>query len=485
MDLREIAADIDAQVVEAEGWGMAMKARCALVEPSSREEIREVLAFARQHRLSVGFRGSGCSYGDASLNAEGLLVDLSKYNKILSLDAETGILVAESGVTLEDIWRQSIRLGYWPPVVSGTMYPTLGGLLSMNVHGKNNWRSGTIAEHVQSFRLLTIEGEELVCSREQNSELFFAAISGFGMLGCFLDITLQLKKVHSGYLDVEAIATPTIADMICWLDENKEDYDYLVGWIDCFPRKEKHLGRGLIHAANYLKEGEDPNPIEGLTPVKQDLPERLFGVIPKSWMWRFLKPFLNDLGMRTINAAKYHLGAIQQTRGRPHRQAHAAFAFLLDYVPDWKLGYRPGGLIQYQSFMPKETAHEVHPELIRIAHRHDIVPYLGVYKRHRPDSFLMTHAVDGFSFAMDIRVTKDNRERVWKMTREMDELVVNGGGRLYFAKDACTTSETVRKVWKDGQIEELHALKQRFDPQSLLQTDLARRLFPDWFRAAE
>jgi decaprenylphospho-beta-D-ribofuranose 2-oxidase len=484
MELREIAAEIDAELCTAEGWGMAVSSRCAIVKPKTREEIREVLAYARQHRVPVGFRGSGCSYGDANLNGEGLLLDLSDYNKILSLDPQTGLLVAESGVTLEIIWRNSIQHGYWPPVVSGTMYPTLGGLLSMNVHGKNNWRSGTISQHVQSFRLLTMEGEELVCSREQNADVFHAAISGFGMLGCFLEVTLQLKKVYSGFLDVEAIATPTLPDMISWLEENRDDWDYMVGWIDCFPRKESKLGRGLIHAANYLKEGVDPKPEAAMSAKEQDLPARLFGVMPKSWMWVFLKPFVNNLGMRTINAAKYFTGVRTQTRGQPIRQEHAAFAFLLDYVPNWKRGYKPGGLIQYQTFMPREAAREVHPELIRMCHRHDIVPYLGVYKRHQPDDFLMTHALDGFSFAMDFKVTKGNREKLWKLTREMDELVVANGGRLYFAKDATTTPETVHRIWCDGQIEKLHEIKQRLDPQNLLQTDLARRLFPEWFPAA-
>ena len=41
------------------------------------------------------------------------------------------------------------------------------------------------------------------------------------------------------------------------------------------------------------------------------------------------------------------------------------------------------------------------------------MPYLGVLKRHRPYPFLMTHAVDGYSLALDFKVTKRNRLDNW------------------------------------------------------------------------
>jgi hypothetical protein len=98
--------------------------------------------------------------------------------------------------------------------------------------------------------------------------------------------------------------------------------------------------------------------------------------------------------MQAINAAKYHAGNL---RSHAHLSSHAGFHFLLDYVPDWKRAYDPYGLIQYQSFIPKETAEAAFAEQIRLCQKRGIVPYLAVFKRHRPDPFLMTHAVDGYS----------------------------------------------------------------------------------------
>ena len=460
---------------------MSTRSKSVVVRPKSKDEVSGVFAFAREHGVPVGFRGSGCSYGDASQNEDGVVLDLSAFCEIKSLDPESGLLVADPGVTLEMIWRKSVPQSWWPPVVSGTMYPTLGGLLSMNVHGKNNWRVGTIGSWVRSFEILTPGGETLRCSPDENAELFHAAIGGFGMLGCFTEVTLQLKRVHSGCLDVESIAMPNLREMVAFFETEKDNWDYLVGWVDCFPGG-KRLGRGLIHAANYIEEGADPEAQKFMSEQAQDLPSRFFGVVPKSMMWMGLRPMMNKLGMRFVNAAKYRSGLLGQTRGKPYKQPHAAFAFLLDYVPGWKKAYGTGGLIQYQTFVPKETAADTHSKLLEMCHAEGLVPFLGVYKRHRPDPFLLTHAVDGFSFAMDFKVTKGNRERLWNFTHRLDEVLLAAGGRLYFAKDATMLSPTAHSIWPEEALAKFRALKSRCDPASILQTNLSRRVFPE-FRA--
>ena len=149
-----------------------------------------------------------------------------------------------------------------------------------------------------------------------------------------------------------------------------------------------------------------------------------------------MKPFVNDPGMRAINFAK-SLSAAKLGDGHMHTQSHAGFAFLLDYVPNWKHAYKPGGLIQYQSFVPKETCPG---RLLRTDYswrrRMASYPIFGVFKRHRPDDFLMTHAVDGYSLALDFAVTPAKQGALLSLAAEMDRLVLDAGGRFYFAKDS-------------------------------------------------
>ncbi len=443
--------------------------------PINIDGIRAVFDEARRAGKTVGLRGAGRSYGDASLNAEGVVLDLTRMNRILEWDPETGLVTAEPGVTIQQLWQYTIEDGWWPPVVSGTMAPTLGGALSMNIHGKNNWKVGPIGDHVREFDLLLPTGRTKTCSRADNADLFHAAISGFGMLGVFTRITLQMKRVYSGLLDVQAFPALNFDDLFQKFEQRLPQSDYLVGWVDCFASGAA-LGRGQVHQANYLAPGRDPSPAQTLRVANQELPDSILGVLPKSLMWRLMKPFVNDAGMRLINAAKYWSGARHEGR---FRQSHAGFAFLLDYVPNWKFSYKPGGLIQYQSFVPAPEAKRVFSRQLTLAQQYGIVPYLGVFKRHRPDDFLMTHAVDGYSFALDFAVTPGNRGGLMSLTAEMDRIVVDAGGRFYFAKDSALHRMSLADAVGAARMQRFRRLKAECDPEELLQTNLYRRLFVD------
>jgi FAD/FMN-containing dehydrogenase len=198
--------------------------------------------------------------------------------------------------------------------------------------------------------------------------------------------------------------------------------------------------------------------------------------VPKSIIWLFMRPFMNNPGTTLINTAKYwagHLGGSKR-----YRQPHAAFHFLLDYVPDWKNSYGPGGLIQYQPFIPKETAEDAFAEILRVCQRHGLPNYLTVFKRHRPDDFLLTHGLDGYSLAMDFRVTPARKPRIAALARELDEIVLAANGRFYFAKDSTLRPEVAAAYLGDETIAQFKTLKQRCDPNNLLETDLWRRVFP-------
>ncbi|HNI91638.1 MAG TPA: FAD-dependent oxidoreductase, partial [Leptospiraceae bacterium] len=145
--------------VKVETWGMNHFSMSRVYRPKTEREIRDLFAYAQANRTKVVFRGGGCSYGDASVNNAGLVADMRDFNKIISFDEATGILTAQSGVTIKQLWEYSIERGFWPPVVSGTMMPTLGGALAMNIHGKNNFAVGPIGEHIVEFTFLTPTGE--------------------------------------------------------------------------------------------------------------------------------------------------------------------------------------------------------------------------------------------------------------------------------------------------------------------------------------
>jgi decaprenylphospho-beta-D-ribofuranose 2-oxidase len=428
-----------------EGWGMAVGASSRVLRPRTVEEVVACYELARRDGVPLGLRGTGCSYGDASVNRAGHVLDISALDRILSFDV--------------------------------TIFPTLAGAAGMNIHGKNNFKVGTFGDSILELDVVLPSGALVTLDRTRRPELFHAVIGGFGMLGTITRVKLRTKRVYSGELDVLGVSSANLAEMMAYVEAHTHEADYLVGWVDCFAGGAA-LGRGLVHHARYLDEGEDPHAERTLQVAYQELPLSILG-FPKGEVWRILRLFNHDLGMGFVNWSKHQMGKLEERKGW-HRQSHAAFNFLLDYVPNWKFAYgRNGGrgLIQYQVFVPKESAHEALSEVLRRSRARGHTSYLGVLKRHRPDPFLLTHAVDGWSLALDFKVTPENRASLWATTDELTRIVLAAGGRFYFAKDAVIGPETARAMYPPGARERFLALKREVDPECLLQTDLWRRVF--------
>lgn len=457
-----------------DGFGRAVRAVCRYVAPRSVEELAVTVQRARAEGLTVAFRGSGRSYGDAALNAHGVVIDTTHLDRVHRWEPDTGIFEADPGVTIEGLWRRTIEDGYWPAVVPGTMHPTLAGCVSMNVHGKNNFRAGPFGDHILDLDLLTAAGDILRCSRDEHPEVFHAVIGGLGLLGAITRVRMKLKRIESGRLRVEALAANNLDEMFDRFEANLPRADYAVGWIDCFAR-HAGLGRGVIHIANYLTAADDPEAAVSLHVERQGLPPRILGV-PRSVLWRFMRLFTNDPGVALVNAAKFFTSRLQDRH--TYVQSHVAFAFLLDYVPDWRLAYGLGGFIQYQIFVPHAEARACMRDVLELCQREGRCSYLGVLKRHRPDAFLLSHALDGWSLALDFPVPPGQREQVWALTERLTERVLAAGGRFYFAKDAVLRASDVEQAYGRERLDRFLAVKQQLDPHNVLSSDLWARALP-------
>lgn len=456
-----------------EGWGEVLGGAGHVYRPSTIEGVRDVLESAKAGGLPIALRGAGCSYGDAAFRPESVVLDCCRMERILDWEPDTGIIDVEPGVSLRRLWRYVLGDGWWPPVVTGTMETTVGGCLGMNVHGKNNWARGTFGEHCLEFDLLTADGNVRTIRKAEDSDLFHGVIGSFGHLGVITRARMQMKRVHSGLVEAKAVSAGNLETLLRLTDEAKDQWEYVVGWVDAFARGKK-LGRGLLHFARHLEPGEDAEPAQTLRVESQDLPDDVF-MMPKSAMWRLLKPLTNRLGMRWINRLKYLSGATLG-EGAVYRQTFAEFSFLLDYVPNWKRIYRPGGLIQHQSFVPFDQAEGVFRRQLELCQKARQPSFLGVLKRHRPDDFLMAHGLDGFSLALDFPVHGRRRDRLWDLVQSMAEDVVGAGGRFYAAKDAAVPGDVFRASFRNGQVERLTTLKSELDPTGVFRTALGDRL---------
>lgn len=441
--------------------------------PSTVDGLRDALETAQQRGRSLCVRGSGYSYGDTALNAENIVLDVTRLNRILDWRPDTGVIRLEPGVTIRDLWRYVLQDGWWPAVVPGAMYPTIGGCTAVNAHGKNNWWAGAFADHVVNLELMLASGDIVACGPNDNSDLFRAVAGSLGVLGILTSITLQLHQVTSGLLRIEEIAVPSLDAMFDAFESRLAAADYLVGWIDAFASGDE-LGRGLIQVANYV--GNDPDPHSTLRPSYQDLGDTVLGVIPRSALWLGMKPLVNDTGMRLLNEARYRAG--QVLSGRRQYLPHAQFHFFHDFVPNWKRSFQPLGIVQYQVFVPEARSRAVFASLLEGSQRAGLYPYLTVFKRHRRDTTLLSYGVDGYSLSLDYRATPVNHHRLRDtLMRFTHDIVLPAGGRFYPAKDTILDRQTARQSFGIDASDRFTALKREMDPGGLLQSDLYRRVF--------
>ena len=421
-----------------EAWGGALRSRSLVYRPTDAGEVAEAISDARGRGLTVTARGGGLSYGDAALNQGGAVICMGGLSRVLDFDPERGVIRAEAGATIADVWRAALPSGWWPTVVPGSMFATLGGCVAMDVHGKNHAASGAFGRHVEAVTIVNGEGHEKHVTRREAGEpgdlRLQEVVGAQGLTGTLVDVTLRLQKVHGGYLDVEGEATPTLDATFDALDRGAREAEYTVAWVDCTGAR---AGRGVVHHGRYPAP-DDPGAADGLDVGVQGLPRWIGGMVPRGMAWRLLVPLTNRPGIRLLNAGRYRAAAV---RGRPsYRHSHAAFHFLLDYVPAWKRAYGPDGLMQYQLFVPAAGARVAFAEALRLQRELGVPSYLGVMKRHTPEESAAGYSVEGYSLALDFPFGRGERhERLRRLCHSFDAILAEHGGRVYAAKDAVGT----------------------------------------------
>ena len=188
-----------------------MRAPSYLLPSTHAEEISKSLTLRKNLGLTVTARGAGRSYNDASLNGGGIVLDMSAMDKILEWDLAPAWCDANLASLSSNCGRCVEPDGWWPPVVSGTMKTTSVAVSPRTSTAKIIFKRGPIGEHVMEFTAMLPTGEVNHLHPQTNADLFYAMISGLGMLGVFTSITLQMKRIHSGLIAVDAWPVPNLS----------------------------------------------------------------------------------------------------------------------------------------------------------------------------------------------------------------------------------------------------------------------------------
>ncbi|KAL6853171.1 L-gulonolactone/D-arabinono-1,4-lactone oxidase [Trichoderma novae-zelandiae] len=159
------------------------------VQPQSLPEIEKLVNLAHRCRKRVVTVGCGHSPSNIALTSS-WLVNLDKYNKILSLDHQTGVVVMQSGIRLYTLCEELERHGWAMPNLGSINQQSIAGAISTGTHG-SSIRHGLMSEDVLSLKITLANGTTQDCSRDANSDLFQAALLSLGSLGIISEITFQ------------------------------------------------------------------------------------------------------------------------------------------------------------------------------------------------------------------------------------------------------------------------------------------------------
>ncbi len=440
-------------VTRLSGWGANLRVDCFLREPETQAEVAEWL-----DRSGSIARGLGRSYGDAALNEGGQVLGMTRLARCLAFDEQTGTLVCEAGVSIEQIIRAFAPRGWFPMITPGTKLVTVGGCIANDVHGKAHHAQGAFIGCVDAMTVLLANGEVVNASRTENPDLFFASFGGIGLLGNILTATIRLRRIETTYFRQKSLRARDLSELLATLEEQDRSFPYSVATLDVFATA-RHVGRGVVTVGDHAR--------------REDLPSRLrrtpLRVLPAS---RLSVPFelpeatLNALSMRIVNAV------ILQIQARARRVGHfETFFYPLDRLLNWNRGYGRRGFTQYQFVIPFADGERNLRQILGVILSSGALPFLNVLKRMGKESGgVLSFPREGYTLAIDFPV----RNNTVTLLHRLDQMVLEAGGRVYLGKDSYLEPVTFRAMYP--QIEAWLAIKAKYDPHGIFTSNMGRRL---------
>lgn len=171
-----------------------------VIAPCHHSQLNNLVCSAAAAGDQIAVAGGRHAMGGQQFLDGGILVDTSMMNRVIKFDAEAGLIIVEGGMRWPELiafLKQAQIADPLPWTIrqkqTGCDALSIGGALSANVHGRGLMSAPFVAD-VEEFQLVTAGGATIVCSRQENSQLFALVIGGYGMFGLIATATLRLER---------------------------------------------------------------------------------------------------------------------------------------------------------------------------------------------------------------------------------------------------------------------------------------------------
>ncbi len=439
------------------GWGRTQPSVAEVVDAADNADVATAVKGAGPRGALA--RGLGRSYGDAAQNGGGLVVRLAASAGEVVLDSERAEAIVPAGLSIDEFLRVIVPRGFFVPVTPGTRFVTIGGAIASDIHGKNHHQDGSFGSHIAAMEMLLADGSVVEIGPNKNAALFWATVGGMGLTGIVLSATIRLIPIETSRMSVDTDRLPDLDTLLAAMTDGDDNYRYSVAWVDLLARG-KNLGRGVLtrgdHAvAAQLSANDDAFAYD---------PRHLVSVPP------FAPPsgVLSHPAVAAFNELWYRKAPRHKVQ---EVQNIATFFHPLDGVGSWNRLYGARGMVQYQFVVPMDRD-DVLRKAVELLSSARVACFLAIIKRFGPGNPApLSFPITGWTLTLDASSAASGLPELF---HQLDSLVLDAGGRHYFAKDAHIGPDAVRRGYP--RLAEWRATRDEVDPQRKWQSDLARRL---------
>ena len=211
---------------ECDGLSAYQRLPVAVVLPNTIEQVQQIVQACSQLKVPIVARGAGTGLSGGALPHEGgIILGLSRFNKILSINTDNLTAVVQPGVRNLAITEAARPHGlYYAPDPSSQIACSIGGNVAENAGGVHCLKYGLTVQNIQQIKVITIDGTLLTLGSETfdtpGYDLLALMTGSEGMLGIIVEIVVKLLpkphavKVLMASFDKVEDAGNAVADII-------------------------------------------------------------------------------------------------------------------------------------------------------------------------------------------------------------------------------------------------------------------------------
>jgi glycolate oxidase len=255
---------------ESDGLTAYRQPPMLVVLPETTEQVSQILRYCHGQGIKVVPRGAGTSLSGGALPlADGVLLGLAKFNRVIEIDYENRAAIVQPGVTNLGITKAVEQAGfYYAPDPSSQIACSIGGNVAENSGGVHCLKYGMTMNNVLGVEMVLMTGEVIrVGGKHLDAEgydLLAVIIGSEGLLGVVTEVTVRiLKKPETARALLVGFPTSEAAgDCVA----------KIIG-AGIIPGGMEMMDRPAIHAAEDFVHAGYPLDVEALLIVELDGPE--------------------------------------------------------------------------------------------------------------------------------------------------------------------------------------------------------------------